>query len=110
MSSKTCSKIDATIWVVPRSNCGRESTACNCYPFCMGIRLAKSQNQAIVLYSAQQWRSKVYAVQRDCNLFSIGKTFDATVNAGLGSPQSSRTDRALSLLVDPLGCPVWITF
>jgi len=89
LTTKSCSKVDATVWVIPRAKCGRESTLCDCYPFCMGVRLAKSQNQAIVLYSAEQWRSKVYAVQRDCNLFSIGGEFDAAVNKGLGGGSST---------------------
>ena len=68
--SRTCNQVDATVWVVPRSNCDRESTVCSCHPFCMATRLAGSQASPLVLYSASQWRSKVYIVKRDCNLQS----------------------------------------
>ena len=68
--TRTCNQVDATVWVLPRSNCGGESAVCNCHPFCMGVRLASSQASPIVLYSADQWRSKVHVVKRDCNLQS----------------------------------------
>lgn len=68
--TSTCNQVDATVWVVPRSNCDRESTVCSCHPFCMATRLAGSQASPLVLYSADQWRSKVYIVKRDCNLQS----------------------------------------
>ena len=95
-TSKTCSKVDATVWVVPRDNCDSESTVCDCYPYCMGIRLAGSQASSIILYSAESWKSKVYAVQRDCNIHSLGTTFDATVSnavqdAGITTTQSGST-------------------
>ena len=70
--TRTCNQVDATVWVVPRANCDRESTVCNCYPFCMATRLSGSQASPLVLYSADQWRSKVYVVRRDCNLQSTG--------------------------------------
>ena len=75
-------QVDATLWLVPRSGCGRESTECFCYPFCMGTRLAASQDSPIVLYSADQWRSKVFVVRRDCALQSNTPTMpsDLSVN------------------------------
>lgn len=110
--TRTCNQVDATVWVVPRGNCDRESTVCNCYPFCMATRLAGSQASALVLYSANQWRSKVYVVKRDCNLqstsssmqgvFSVSDSVsDSTVvttQASDGSPQfiSSSQEQTLA--------------
>jgi hypothetical protein len=75
--TRTCNHIDATVWVIPRSNCDRESTVCNCFPFCMATRLSGSQTSPLVLYSADQWRSKVYIVRRDCNLQSASSGMQA---------------------------------
>ena len=68
--AQSSGQVDATVWVVPRTACDRESTVCNCFPFCMGTRLAASQSSPIVLYSADQWRDKVFLVKRDCSLAS----------------------------------------
>lgn len=110
--TSTCNQVDATVWVVPRAGCDRESTVCNCYPFCMATRLAGSQASPLVLYSADQWRSKVYVVKRDCNLQSassgmqgglsvsdsVGNSPVVTTQASGESPQfiSSPQEQTLS--------------
>ena len=85
VTAKTCSKADASIWVIPRSGCDQESAYCDCYPYCMGIRLAASQTSPIVLYSAEQWKSKVYMVQRDCNLQEVSSAFVGGVSNAVGT-------------------------
>ena len=82
----SCNQVDATVWVVPRAACDSESTTCNCFPFCMGVRLAGSQAEPIVLYGATQWRGAVHAIRRDCNLQSTsgGLTGAFSVGATLG--------------------------
>jgi hypothetical protein len=82
--TRTCNQIDATVWVIPRGNCDRESTVCNCFPFCMATRLSGSQTSPLVLYSADQWRSKVYIVRRDCNL----RSSSSDMHAGLSVSDS----------------------
>ena len=84
--TRTCNQVDATVWVVPRANCDRESTVCSCFPFCMATRLAGSQASPLVLYSADQWRSKVYVVRRDCNLQSDGLASHTVSDALADSP------------------------
>jgi hypothetical protein len=87
--TRTCNQIDATVWVVPRTNCDRESAVCNCFPFCMATRLSGSQASPLVLYSADQWRSKVYVVRRDCNLQSGTPGMQASLSVSdyvAGSP------------------------
>ena len=83
----TCNQVDATVWVVPRAGCDAESTLCNCHPFCMGVRLAGSQNAPIVLYGATQWRGAVHAIRRDCNLQSTssGLAGSLTVTSSLAA-------------------------
>ena len=85
--TRTCNQVDATVWVVPRASCDRESAVCNCYPFCMATRLSGSQASPLVLYSADQWRSKVYVVKRDCsigNLGNLGSLAGMTVSDSVG--------------------------
>jgi hypothetical protein len=84
--TRTCNQVDATVWVVPRSNCDRESTVCNCFPFCMATRLSGSQASPLVMYSADQWRSKVYVVKRDCNLQSDGLSSHTVSDSITDSP------------------------
>ena len=86
--TRTCNQVDATIWVVPRANCDRASTVCSCYPFCMATRLAGSQASPLVLYSANQWRSKVYVVKRDCNLQSTSSTMQGEFSVSDSVPDS----------------------
>ena len=87
----TCNQVDATVWVVPRAGCDAESTRCDCFPFCMGVRLAGGQAGPIVLYGASQWRSAVYAVRRDCNLQSASSQLldGLSVSPGPGGPVST---------------------
>ena len=88
-STRTCNQVDATVWVVPRAKCDAESTRCGCHPFCMAARLSGSQASALVLYSAAQWRSRVYVVKRDCNL---GSELDGlTLSGSLGTAAVSST-------------------
>ena len=95
-STRTCNQVDATVWVVPRTKCDSESTLCACYPFCMAARLSGSQASPLVMYSAVQWRSKVYVVRRDCNLRMGSDEMDSdlTVEDDLGAVASTQTDGA----------------
>ena len=78
MTSQSCNKVDATVWVTPRVGCDSESAVCDCFPFCMAARLTGSQNAPLVFYSASQWRSKVFLVARDCNLHTMSQGFTGT--------------------------------
>ena len=81
--------VDATVWIVPRAGCDAESTVCDCFPFCMGVRLTGSQAAPIVLYSAEQWRNKVYMVRRDCNLQSTSSQISGPLTVVDGKTAAS---------------------
>ena len=95
-TSRTCGQVDATVWVVPRASCDPESTQCQCFPFCMATRLSASQSTPLVMYSADQWRSKVFIVKRDCNLQSTSSQLagNLTVSSSAG-PSVSTTQVSL---------------
>jgi hypothetical protein len=74
-SRQTCSKVDATIWVVPRcsSTAGKVDVTCSalwkqasCFPYCMASRVRGSGAQSLVLFSASDWKNAVHVVKRDC--------------------------------------------
>jgi hypothetical protein len=88
-STRTCNQVDATVWVIPRTKCDSESTVCSCHPFCMAARISGSQTSALVMYSAMQWRSKVYVVKRDCNLQSTSDSLDAELSVGANIDDAS---------------------
>jgi hypothetical protein len=75
VTSGTCNKVDATIWIIPRVGCDSESAVCDCFPYCMAARLAGSQAAPVVFYSASQWKSRVFLIERDCNLHTVSSDF-----------------------------------
>jgi len=85
VTSRTCSKVDATVWLVPRVGCDSESAVCDCFPFCMAARLSGSQASPLIFYSASQWRSKVFLLERDCNLHTVSSDFDGGVSKAVAS-------------------------
>jgi hypothetical protein len=85
VTSQTCNKVDATVWLTPRVGCDSESAVCDCFPYCMAARLTGSQNAPLVFYSASQWRSKVFLIARDCNLHTVSSGFAGAVSGAVGS-------------------------
>lgn len=83
VTSRTCNRVDATIWITPRAGCDSESAACDCFPYCMAARLAGSQTAPIIFYSASQWRSKVFLLERDCNLHTVSSEFVGEVSGAV---------------------------
>jgi hypothetical protein len=84
VTSHTCNAVDATLWVIPRSGaCGPESALCDCYPYCMAIRLAGTQTAPLVLYSAGQWKGSVHMAARDCNIHAVSSSFVGAVTGSL---------------------------
>ena len=80
VTSRTCNKVDATIWVIPRTSCDSESAVCDCFPYCMASRLSGSQTAPVIFYSASQWKSKVFLIERDCNLHTVSSEFVSGVS------------------------------
>ena len=71
-TSKTCNKVDATVWILPREGvCGGLSTQCDCYPYCMAARMSGSTTAPLIFYSAEQWKGNVYLLGRDCNVHQV---------------------------------------
>lgn len=94
VTSKTCNRVDATVWVIPRTGCDSESAVCDCFPYCMAARLSGSQTAPVIFYSASQWRSKVFLLERDCNLHTVspgfvGEVLGAVAGDGVTSVQAS---------------------
>ena len=85
-TAKTCNKVDATVWVIPRAGaCDFLSTLCDCYPYCMAARLSGSTTAPLILYSAQQWKGNVYMLNKDCNIHAVSAGFVGSVSGALSS-------------------------
>lgn len=85
VTSRTCNRVDATVWIIPRVGCDSESALCDCFPYCMAARLSGSQTAPVIFYSASQWRSKVFLIERDCNLHAVSSDFVGGVSGAVAA-------------------------
>ena len=107
LTDRSCSTIDAAVWVTPLCGGGSVSPVClkefvkaACFPYCLAVRQANSFNSAIRLYNAPDWTDRVHLFNRDCALFDRPPTAGGEGSTSTVGISPFVVPQSIQLLID----------